>query len=98
MNPHCVRLTSTTRPPEIARVGATQCLATERAVSRRDFKDHWKFQVNISRHILNGVNRAGGRMMKIHSLTNTAAVSDELWSIECIPIPHWFTGTINRLN
>lgn len=98
MNPHCVRLTSTTCPPEIARVGATQCLATEREVSRRDFKDHWNFQLKIFRHILNGVNHAGERMMTIHSLTNTAAVSDEISRTEGIPIPHWFTGTTNQVN
>lgn len=31
------------------------------------FKEHWDIQLKVFRHILNSVNRAGGKIMTIHS-------------------------------
>lgn len=63
----------------------------------KGFKNHWKVQLKVFRHILNSVSRAGGRIMTIHSLSSTTAVLDELSGIEGVPILHWFTGTKTQL-
>lgn len=63
----------------------------------KGFKDHWEVQLKVFRHILNTVNRAGGRIMTIHSRASAAAVLDELTGVDGVPILHWFTGTPNQL-
>lgn len=62
-----------------------------------EFKGHWDVQLKVFRHILQSVNRAGGRIMTIHSLASASAVLDELAGIDGIPILHWFTGTPSQL-
>lgn len=61
------------------------------------FKDHWDVQLKVFRHILSSVDRAGGRIMTIHSRASAAAVLDELKGVDGIPILHWFTGTKSQL-
>ncbi len=63
----------------------------------KDFKEHWEVQLMVFRHILGSVNRAGGRIMSIHSRASAEAILDELESIDSIPILHWFTGTKTQL-
>jgi TatD DNase family protein len=61
------------------------------------FKDHWEVQLKVFRHILSTVNRAGGRIITVHSRASTAVVLDELSRVDGVPILHWFTGTPNQL-
>ena len=61
------------------------------------FKDHWDIQLKVFRHILQSVNRAGGRILSIHSRASAAPVLDELAKSEGIPILHWFTGSVGQL-
>ncbi len=63
----------------------------------KDFKEHWGVQLKVFRHILSSVNRAGGRIMTIHSYASSSAVLDELAGINGVPILHWFTGTPKQL-
>lgn len=59
----------------------------------KGFEVHWEVQLQVFRHILKSVERAGGRIMSVHSRGSAGAVLDELAGISCIPILHWFTGT-----
>ena len=59
----------------------------------RDFKNSWEAQLKVFRHILKSVNKAGGRIMSIHSRASAGAVTDEIRGISGIPILHWFTGS-----
>jgi TatD DNase family protein len=61
------------------------------------FKDHWDIQLKVFRHILRSINRAGGRIMTLHSRASVGPVLDELAGIDGTPILHWFTGTKNQL-
>lgn len=61
------------------------------------FREHWSLQLKVFRHILNGVNRAGGRVMTIHSRASASAVLKEIEDIDGIPVLHWFTGTKGEL-
>lgn len=61
------------------------------------FKDHLDVQLKVFRHILRSVNRAGGRIMTIHSRASATVVLDELAGVDGTPILHWFTGTPNQL-
>lgn len=63
----------------------------------KSFKEHWKVQLKVFRHIIGSVNRAGGRIMTIHSRASVAAVLDEIARVDGIPIMHWFTGSPNQL-
>ena len=63
----------------------------------KGFKDHWDIQLQVFRHILQSVNRAGGRIMTVHSRAGAAYVLDELVGIDGTPILHWFTGTPSQL-
>ncbi len=63
----------------------------------KEFKDYWAVQLTVFRHILKSVNRAGGRIMTVHSRSSAAAVLDELAGVAGIPILHWFTGTPGQL-
>jgi TatD DNase family protein len=60
-------------------------------------KEHWEVQLKVFRHILSTVNRAGGRIMTIHSRASAAVVLNELAGVDGIPILHWFTGTQSQL-
>lgn len=57
------------------------------------FKEHWEIQLKVFRHILRSTNRAGGRIMTIHSRGCSSNVIEELKTCDGIPILHWFTGT-----
>lgn len=61
------------------------------------FKEHWDIQLKVFRHILNSVNRAGGKIMTIHSRGCASEVLDEIENIDGIAILHWFTGTPKQL-
>ena len=63
----------------------------------KGFKEHWDVQLKIFRHILYSVNRAGGKIMTIHSRGSASAVLDEIENVDGIPILHWFTGTPRQL-
>lgn len=63
----------------------------------RGYKEHFDVQLKVFRHIIKSVNRAGGRIMTIHSRSSAAVVIDELASMKGVPILHWFTGTSNQL-
>ena len=60
-------------------------------------KEHWDIQLKVFRHILKSVNRAGGRIMTIHTRGSANAVLDELEGMKGVPILHWFTGTKKEL-
>lgn len=57
------------------------------------FKEHWNQQLQVFRHILKGIDAAGGRIMSIHSRASASAVLFELTRVSGVPILHWFTGT-----
>lgn len=63
----------------------------------KGFKKHWDIQLKVFRHILKSINKAGGRVMSIHSRASASAVLDELADVPGIPILHWFTGTKKEL-
>ncbi len=63
----------------------------------KGFKDHWSTQLKVFRHLLSSVNKAGGRIMSIHSRASAGAVLNELKGVTGVPILHWFTGTMSEL-
>ncbi|QHM75756.1 putative metal-dependent hydrolase YcfH [Mixta theicola] len=63
----------------------------------KGFKEHWDVQLKVFRHILKSVNRAGGKIMTIHSRGSASATLDEIENIDGIAILHWFTGTPKQL-
>lgn len=63
----------------------------------KGFKEHWKVQLEVFRHILKSVSVDGGRIMSIHSRLCASAVLEELKDFTGIPILHWFTGTKKEL-
>ena len=63
----------------------------------KDFRKHWEIQLNVFRHILQSVNREGGRVMSIHCRSSASAILDELKNIDGVPILHWFSGTQKEL-
>ena len=65
-----------------------------------EFKAHWQDQIDIFRHVLNACNRAGGRVMSIHSRRASTPVLDllELYPGSVTSILHWFSGTIRELD
>jgi TatD DNase family protein len=60
----------------------------------KNYRSHYKRQKEVFRHILMNVQRAGGRIMTIHSQHAASDVLDELadYPDAGIPILHWFTG------
>jgi len=64
----------------------------------REYKKHWAVQLKVFRHILNSVDKAGGRIMSIHSIASVSAVINELKGIAGIPILHWFSGSKAELS
>ncbi|CAM3487515.1 Qat anti-phage system TatD family nuclease QatD [Xenorhabdus nematophila] len=63
----------------------------------KGFKEHWDIQLKVFRHILNNVNRAGGKIMTIHSRGSASVVLDEIENIDGVAVLHWFTGTPKQL-
>ncbi|MBE9045547.1 TatD family hydrolase [Pleurocapsales cyanobacterium LEGE 10410] len=65
----------------------------------KEYKQHQKIQAGIFKHILNTTQKAGGRIMSIHSRAATDSVLDCLdqYKDAGIPILHWFTGTQSQL-
>jgi len=63
----------------------------------KGFKEHWAVQLKVFRHALTSINRAGGRIMSIHSRVSAEAVLEELKSTSGIPLLHWFSGTRRQL-
>jgi len=63
----------------------------------KGYKENWDIQLKVFRHILKGVNQAGGRIMSLHSRASAGYVLDELVGIDGIPVLHWFTGTPRQL-
>lgn len=61
------------------------------------FRDFWRQQLDVFRHILKSINADGGRIMSIHSRASADAVLDELLTVEGTPILHWFTGNKSEL-
>jgi TatD DNase family protein len=59
----------------------------------------WAAQSRVFRHILGSCQRAGGRIMSIHSRRATGAVLDELEAHPKAgtPVLHWFSGTQGEL-
>ncbi|MEW8199271.1 MAG: Qat anti-phage system TatD family nuclease QatD [Candidatus Thiodiazotropha endolucinida] len=64
-----------------------------------EFKTHWQDQIDVFRHVLNACNKAGGRVMSIHSRRASTPVLDllELYPGSGTPILHWFSGTVREL-
>jgi len=63
----------------------------------RNYKQHWEIQLKVFRHILKSVDKAGGRIMSIHSISSTTAVLEELKGISGVPILHWYSGSKTNL-
>ncbi len=59
----------------------------------KEFKAFMEIQLKVFRHILKSVNRAGGRIMSIHSRSSASAVLSELTACDGVPVFHWFTGS-----
>lgn len=61
-----------------------------------EFRGHWDIQVKVFTHILEACQRAGGRIMSIHSRRASKAVLDHLAAHKGAgtPILHWFSGTL----
>ena len=64
-----------------------------------EFKTHWQDQIDVFQHVLNACNKAGGRVMSIHSRRASTPVLDllELYPRSGTPILHWFSGTVREL-
>ena len=64
-----------------------------------NYRRHYRRQKDVFRHILVSVQRAGGRIMTIHSQYAVSDVLDELenYPNACTPILHWFTGNNSEL-
>ena len=65
-----------------------------------EFKAHWQDQVDVFRHVLEACERAGGRIMSIHSRRASTPVLDllDLYPGSGTPIFHWFSGTVRELD
>jgi TatD DNase family protein len=64
------------------------------------FRHHWNDQIAVFKHILSSCQRAGGRIMSIHSRRASREVLDNLKSYDGagIPVLHWFSGSLSELN
>lgn len=65
-----------------------------------EFKSHWDDQLHVFRHILAACEKAGGRIMSIHSRRASKAVLDELGAHPGagVPVLHWFSGSQRDLD
>lgn len=65
-----------------------------------EFKTHWDDQLQVFRHILAACEKAGGKLMSIHSRRASRSVLDELGAHPGagIPVLHWFSGSQRDLN
>ena len=63
-------------------------------------EDRWPHQRAVFEHVLASCERAGGRIMSIHSRRAARGVLDwlERFPRAGTPILHWFSGTISELN
>ncbi len=61
----------------------------------KSFLEHKDIQLKVFRHILNSLQRVGGRVMSVHSRASAGVVLSELhkYSEAGLAIMHWFTGT-----
>lgn len=65
-----------------------------------EFKTYWDEQLHVFRHILAACEKAGGKIMSIHSRRASRAVLDELdaHSGAGVPVLHWFSGSNRDLD
>lgn len=65
-----------------------------------EFKPYWNDQVEVFERVLEVCNRAGGRVLSLHSRRASREVLDRLAANPKAgtPILHWFTGTIKELD
>ncbi len=65
----------------------------------KNYRLHYKRQRDVFRHILASVQRAGGRILTIHSQHAASDVLDALVNYPNVGISilHWFTGNKNEL-
>jgi TatD DNase family protein len=64
-----------------------------------ELRPHWDAQVAVFDHVLRECERAGGRVISIHSRRAAKAVLDRLENATSAgtPILHWFSGTAGEL-
>ena len=65
-----------------------------------EYKGHWKDQMDVFRHVLRDCQRAGGRVISIHSRRAASQVLEELErfpSAGCA-VFHWFSGSKRELS
>lgn len=55
--------------------------------------EHIKIQINLFRYIIEKVNKAGGRVMSIHSRQAATPTLDLLQKSNGLHVLHWFSGT-----
>lgn len=63
----------------------------------KDYKEFWRQQQQVFKHVLKSVDTMGGRIMSIHSRASVDTVLTELYHINGIAILHWFTGSKTEL-
>ncbi len=63
----------------------------------KEFREHRDTQLKVFRHVLKAVNRAGGRIMTIHSRACAKDVLDELVFVDGAIVLHWFSGSHSEL-
>ena len=65
-----------------------------------EFQAYWKDQIDVFRYVLYACERAGGRIMSIHSRRASKPVIEllELYPASGTPILHWFSGTVGELD
>lgn len=65
-----------------------------------ELRQHWDVQVAMFDHILRECQRAGGRIISIHSRRAAKAVLDRLERLPRAgtPILHWFSGSVAELD
>ncbi len=65
-----------------------------------EFRSFWNDQIVVFDHILNACERAGGRILSIHSRRAATAVLDRLEAhlSAGTPVLHWFSGNMKELD
>lgn len=65
-----------------------------------EFKSHWDDQLHVFRHILAACQKAGGKIISIHSRRASRAVLDEVeaYPDAGAPVLHWFSGSQRELD
>lgn len=54
-------------------------------------------QLKVFRHVLSCIDKAGGRIVSIHSRKSVDVVLSEIKKISCIPVLHWFSGNKDEI-